>query len=191
MGKSFQHVAYKIFIFKGISGLCVQDFHFQRHFWLMRSRFSFSKTFLAFKRKRFLNFQRDFWLRRTRFLISYRDFQRFLRSDLPHQKTNLTPFITAPTGVQILFGVHPGRSGAVQASQGAPRAIRVARVAIVLMNSDIKQVKYLILRCNYYLGYSFWNSLGVMSVNWSSIWGGDKCGKLFGVEITHVREVFE
>ena len=26
---------------------------------------------------------RDFWLRRTRFLISYRDLQRFLRSDLP------------------------------------------------------------------------------------------------------------
>ena len=32
---------------------------------------------------RFLFFQRDFWLRRTRFLISYKDIQRFLRSDLP------------------------------------------------------------------------------------------------------------
>ena len=28
-------------------------------------------------------FERDFWLRRARFLISHKDFQRFLRSDLP------------------------------------------------------------------------------------------------------------
>ena len=32
---------------------------------------------------RFFIFQRDFWLRRPIFLISYLEFQRFLRSELP------------------------------------------------------------------------------------------------------------
>ena len=35
------------------------------------------------QRTRFFDFQRDFCKKRTRFLISDRDFQRFLRSDLP------------------------------------------------------------------------------------------------------------
>ena len=26
--------------------------------------------------------------------------------------------------------------------------------------------------------------LGVVLVNWGSVWGGDKCGKLYGVETT-------
>ena len=49
------------------------------------------------QRTRFLIFQRDFWLRCTRFMISYRDFQRFLRSDLP-----LTLY-TKTTTCTILF----------------------------------------------------------------------------------------
>ena len=53
-------------------------------------------------------------------------------------------------------------------------------MAIVLVHFDIKQAKYLILRCNYYSGYSIWNSLAVVSVNWGSIWSGDKCEKLYG-----------
>ena len=31
--------------------------------------------------------------------------------------------------------------------------------------------------------------LGVVLVNWGSVWGGDKCGKLYGVETTQAGGV--
>ena len=50
---------------------------------------------------RFLIFQRDFWLKRTRFLISYKDFQIFLRSDLPLGPVGLST--TSQTGFIFIF----------------------------------------------------------------------------------------
>ena len=47
---------------------------------------------------------------------------------------------------------------------------------------SLQQVKNLV-------GWYFENSLGVVLVNWGSVWGGDKCGKLYGVETTQAGGV--
>ena len=50
---------------------------------MSNAQFPSGKSLGYFQRTRFLAFQRDLCQRRTRFLISHRNFQRFLTSDLP------------------------------------------------------------------------------------------------------------